>query len=63
MEDPGQDVVASSATPGAGKSKLETLPKEDLIKFAKKQMMLMQKVKSRYICVLSRKRLTKSCEL
>ncbi|XP_072477910.1 GRIP and coiled-coil domain-containing protein 2 isoform X2 [Notamacropus eugenii] len=26
---------------------LETLPKEDLIKFAKKQMMLMQKVKSR----------------
>ncbi|XP_036610153.1 GRIP and coiled-coil domain-containing protein 2 [Trichosurus vulpecula] len=47
MEDPGQDVVASPATPGAGKSKLETLPKEDLIKFAKKQMMLMQKVKSR----------------
>ncbi|XP_043848635.1 GRIP and coiled-coil domain-containing protein 2 [Dromiciops gliroides] len=47
MEDPGQDMVASPATPGAGKSKLETLPKEDLIKFAKKQMMLMQKVKSR----------------
>ncbi|XP_074048266.1 GRIP and coiled-coil domain-containing protein 2 isoform X2 [Macrotis lagotis] len=47
MEEPGQDVVASPAAPGAGKSKLETLPKEDLIKFAKKQMMLMQKVKSR----------------
>uniref|UniRef100_A0A8C9PJL2 Uncharacterized protein n=1 Tax=Spermophilus dauricus TaxID=99837 RepID=A0A8C9PJL2_SPEDA len=26
---------------------LETLPKEDLIKFAKKQMMLLQKAKSR----------------
>lgn len=26
---------------------LETLPKEDLIKFAKKQMMLIQKAKSR----------------
>ncbi|XP_027722129.1 GRIP and coiled-coil domain-containing protein 2-like [Vombatus ursinus] len=46
MEDPGQD-VASPATSGTGKSKLETLPKEDLIKFAKRQMMLMQKVKSR----------------
>ncbi|XP_037662875.1 GRIP and coiled-coil domain-containing protein 2 [Choloepus didactylus] len=47
MEDPVQDGVASPATPGTGKSKLETLPKEDLIKFAKKQMMLMQKAKSR----------------
>ncbi|KAG8586951.1 hypothetical protein GDO81_005520 [Engystomops pustulosus] len=47
MEDTGQDVVSSPATPGAGKSKLDTLPKEDLIKFAKKQMMLIQKVKSR----------------
>uniref|UniRef100_F7EIW6 GRIP and coiled-coil domain containing 2 n=1 Tax=Monodelphis domestica TaxID=13616 RepID=F7EIW6_MONDO len=47
MEDPGQDVVASPATPGIGKSKLETLPKEDLIKFAKKQMMIIQKAKSR----------------
>ncbi|XP_040479604.1 GRIP and coiled-coil domain-containing protein 2 [Ursus maritimus] len=47
MEDPVQDGVASPATPGAGKSKLETLPKEDLIKFAKKQMMLIQKAKSR----------------
>uniref|UniRef100_A0A8C0VM82 GRIP and coiled-coil domain containing 2 n=1 Tax=Cyanistes caeruleus TaxID=156563 RepID=A0A8C0VM82_CYACU len=40
-------MVASSGTPGSGKSKLDTLPKEDLIKFAKKQMMLIQKVKSR----------------
>uniref|UniRef100_A0A8D2DCS4 GRIP and coiled-coil domain-containing protein 2 n=1 Tax=Sciurus vulgaris TaxID=55149 RepID=A0A8D2DCS4_SCIVU len=47
MEDPVQDGVASPATPGTGKSKLETLPKEDLIKFAKKQMMLLQKAKSR----------------
>nr|XP_045003343.1 GRIP and coiled-coil domain-containing protein 2 [Jaculus jaculus] len=47
MEDPAQDGVASPATPGAGKSKLETLPKEDLIKFAKKQMMLLQKAKAR----------------
>ncbi|XP_027804748.2 GRIP and coiled-coil domain-containing protein 2 isoform X1 [Marmota flaviventris] len=47
MEDPVQDGVASAATPGTGKSKLETLPKEDLIKFAKKQMMLLQKAKSR----------------
>ncbi|XP_025724885.1 GRIP and coiled-coil domain-containing protein 2 [Callorhinus ursinus] len=47
MEDPVQDGMASPATPGTGKSKLETLPKEDLIKFAKKQMMLIQKAKSR----------------
>ncbi|XP_012662459.2 GRIP and coiled-coil domain-containing protein 2 [Otolemur garnettii] len=47
MEDPVQDGVASPSTPGTGKSKLETLPKEDLIKFAKKQMMLIQKAKSR----------------
>ncbi|XP_073906629.1 GRIP and coiled-coil domain-containing protein 2 isoform X2 [Castor canadensis] len=47
MEDAVQDGVPSPATPGAGKSKLETLPKEDLIKFAKKQMMLLQKAKSR----------------
>ncbi|XP_025318517.2 GRIP and coiled-coil domain-containing protein 2 isoform X1 [Canis lupus dingo] len=47
MEDPVQDGVASPAAPGTGKSKLETLPKEDLIKFAKKQMMLIQKAKSR----------------
>ncbi|KAK2488461.1 hypothetical protein MC885_019489 [Smutsia gigantea] len=47
MEDPVQDGMAPPATPGTGKSKLETLPKEDLIKFAKKQMMLIQKAKSR----------------
>ncbi|XP_051690640.1 GRIP and coiled-coil domain-containing protein 2 isoform X2 [Oryctolagus cuniculus] len=47
MEDPAQDGTAAPSTPGTGKSKLETLPKEDLIKFAKKQMMLIQKAKSR----------------
>uniref|UniRef100_A0A7M4G0T8 GRIP and coiled-coil domain containing 2 n=1 Tax=Crocodylus porosus TaxID=8502 RepID=A0A7M4G0T8_CROPO len=47
VQDAGQDMLASPATPGTGKSKLDTLPKEDLIKFAKKQMMLIQKVKSR----------------
>nr|XP_009663798.1 PREDICTED: GRIP and coiled-coil domain-containing protein 2 [Struthio camelus australis] len=40
-------MVASPVTPGAGKSKLDTLSKEDLIKFAKKQVMLIQKVKSK----------------
>ncbi|KAM5227829.1 GRIP and coiled-coil domain-containing protein 2 [Ctenodactylus gundi] len=47
MEDPVQDAVSAPAAPGTGKSKLETLPKEDLIKFAKKQMLLLQKSKSR----------------
>ncbi|XP_075708786.1 GRIP and coiled-coil domain-containing protein 2 [Rhinoderma darwinii] len=47
MEDTSQDGVSSPVTPGAGKSKLDSLPKEDLIKFAKKQLMLIQKVKSR----------------
>ncbi|KAM9021439.1 GRIP and coiled-coil domain-containing protein 2 isoform 1-T1 [Ara ararauna] len=47
VQDAGQEMVASSVTPGSGKSKLDTLPKEDLIKFAKKQVMLIQKVKSR----------------
>ncbi|XP_058699672.1 GRIP and coiled-coil domain-containing protein 2 [Poecile atricapillus] len=47
VQDAGQEMVASTGTPGSGKSKLDTLPKEDLIKFAKKQMMLIQKVKSR----------------
>ncbi|NXT21641.1 GCC2 protein, partial [Syrrhaptes paradoxus] len=47
VQDAGQEIVASSVTPGSGKSKLDTLPKEDLIKFAKKQVMLIQKVKSR----------------
>nr|XP_013009704.1 GRIP and coiled-coil domain-containing protein 2 [Cavia porcellus] len=47
MEDPAQDGVTAPAAPGAARSKLETLPKEDLIKFAKKQMMLLQKAKSK----------------
>ncbi|XP_030304460.1 GRIP and coiled-coil domain-containing protein 2 [Calypte anna] len=47
VQDAGQEMVASSVTPGSGKSKLDMLPKEDLIKFAKKQVMLIQKVKSR----------------
>lgn len=41
---------AESAAPspaGAAKSKLDTLPKDDLIKFAKKQMAAMQKMKGR----------------
>ncbi|CAH6789703.1 Gcc2 [Phodopus roborovskii] len=41
-----QDGVAAAPS-GTGKSKLETLPREDLIKFAKKQMMLLQKAKAR----------------
>ncbi|KAG8452019.1 hypothetical protein GDO86_003994 [Hymenochirus boettgeri] len=47
MEDTGQDAASSPATPGTTKSKLDTLPKEELIKFAKKQMMLIQKLKTR----------------
>ncbi|KAJ7319741.1 hypothetical protein JRQ81_019252 [Phrynocephalus forsythii] len=47
LQDGGQEMVASPSTPATGKSKLDTLPKEELIKFAKKQMMLLQKVKSR----------------
>ncbi|XP_078401682.1 GRIP and coiled-coil domain-containing protein 2 [Cetorhinus maximus] len=47
MEESSQDGVPSPATPGSGKSKLDTLPKEDLIKFAKKQVMLLQKAKSK----------------
>ncbi|XP_036926564.1 GRIP and coiled-coil domain-containing protein 2 isoform X2 [Sturnira hondurensis] len=47
MEDRVQDGVSSTATSGTGKSKLETLPKEELIKFAKKQVMLIQKANSR----------------
>ncbi|XP_078078108.1 GRIP and coiled-coil domain-containing protein 2 isoform X2 [Mustelus asterias] len=47
MEESSQDGVASPATPGTGKSKLDTLPKEDLIKFTKKQIMLLQKTKSK----------------
>ncbi|XP_067842275.1 GRIP and coiled-coil domain-containing protein 2 [Heptranchias perlo] len=47
MEESSQDGVASPATPGTGKSKLDTLSKEDLIKFAKKQVVLLQKTKSK----------------
>lgn len=47
MEDPAQVGASVPTPPGTGKSKLETLPREDLIKFAKKQMMLLQKTKSR----------------
>uniref|UniRef100_A0A3Q1ME69 GRIP and coiled-coil domain containing 2 n=1 Tax=Bos taurus TaxID=9913 RepID=A0A3Q1ME69_BOVIN len=47
MEEPVHEGVASPAARGTGKSKLEALPKEDLIKFAKKQMMLIQKTKLR----------------
>ncbi|XP_034417009.1 GRIP and coiled-coil domain-containing protein 2 [Cyclopterus lumpus] len=49
MEDPG-GTGAESAAPspaGAAKSKLDTLSKDDLIKFAKKQMAVMQKMKGR----------------
>ncbi|KAF7252927.1 GRIP and coiled-coil domain-containing protein 2 [Varanus komodoensis] len=46
-QDGGQEMAASPSTTGTGKSKLDTLPREDLIKFAKKQTMLMQKLKSR----------------
>ncbi|XP_007902604.2 LOW QUALITY PROTEIN: GRIP and coiled-coil domain-containing protein 2 [Callorhinchus milii] len=43
----GQDGMASPATPGSGKSKLDTLSKEDLIKFVKKQIVILQKAKSK----------------
>uniref|UniRef100_A0A8C9TNK8 GRIP and coiled-coil domain containing 2 n=1 Tax=Scleropages formosus TaxID=113540 RepID=A0A8C9TNK8_SCLFO len=42
-----QGSVTSPSGTTAGKSKLDTLSKEDLIKFAKKQMALLQKVKSK----------------
>ncbi|XP_063160987.1 GRIP and coiled-coil domain-containing protein 2 [Candoia aspera] len=46
LQDNGPEMAASPST-ATGKSKLDALPREDLIKFAKKQMMLLQKVKSR----------------
>ncbi|XP_055970570.1 GRIP and coiled-coil domain-containing protein 2 isoform X2 [Sorex fumeus] len=46
MEEP-PDGAAAPAAPGTARSKLDTLPKEELIKFAKKQMLLLQKTKSR----------------
>ncbi|XP_049584026.1 GRIP and coiled-coil domain-containing protein 2 [Syngnathus scovelli] len=49
MEDPGGTVAESVASPPASapKSKLDTLSKDDLIKFTKKQMAALQKMKSR----------------
>ncbi|XP_069492986.1 GRIP and coiled-coil domain-containing protein 2 isoform X2 [Ambystoma mexicanum] len=46
-QDAGHEAVSSPTPPGTGKSKLDTLPKEELIKFAKKQVFLLQKVKSK----------------
>ncbi|KAM7407655.1 hypothetical protein PAMA_003406 [Pampus argenteus] len=49
MEEPGGTGVESVApSPGAPKSKLDTLSKDDLIKFAKKQIAALQKMKSKY---------------
>ncbi|XP_029558501.1 GRIP and coiled-coil domain-containing protein 2-like [Salmo trutta] len=45
-QDTGPESVASPPS-GAGKSKLDTLSKDDLIKFAKKQMAAIQKMKSK----------------
>ncbi|XP_053165196.1 GRIP and coiled-coil domain-containing protein 2 [Hemicordylus capensis] len=47
LQDGSQEMAASPSTPATGKSRLDTLPREDLIKFSKKQMMLIQKVKLR----------------
>ncbi|XP_074550551.1 GRIP and coiled-coil domain-containing protein 2 [Halichoeres trimaculatus] len=48
MEDPGGTGPESVApSPSSAKSKLDTLSKDDLIKFAKKQMAAMQKMKSK----------------
>ncbi|XP_055071355.2 GRIP and coiled-coil domain-containing protein 2 [Misgurnus anguillicaudatus] len=47
MEDTNSEMVTSPLGQGTGKSKLDTLSKEDLIKFAKKQIMGMQKMKSK----------------
>ncbi|XP_053295425.1 GRIP and coiled-coil domain-containing protein 2 isoform X1 [Pleuronectes platessa] len=46
-QDPGGSGAESAAPSPAAKSKLDTLSKDDLIKFAKKQMAAMQKMKSR----------------
>uniref|UniRef100_UPI00358F256C GRIP and coiled-coil domain-containing protein 2-like n=1 Tax=Myxine glutinosa TaxID=7769 RepID=UPI00358F256C len=37
----------SPGTPSSGKSKLDSLPKEDLIKYAKKQMVMLQRLKTK----------------
>ncbi|KAA8588296.1 hypothetical protein FQN60_001490 [Etheostoma spectabile] len=49
LSDPGGTGAEHGAPSpaGAAKSKLDTLPKDDLIKFAKKQMAAMQKMKGR----------------
>ncbi|KAJ8415159.1 hypothetical protein AAFF_G00008570 [Aldrovandia affinis] len=47
MEETNSELVTSPPGPGAGKSKLDTLSKEDLIKFSKKQMAILQKMKSK----------------
>lgn len=47
MEDTSPESMVSPAGQSSGKSKLDTLSKEDLIKFAKKQMVAMQKIKSK----------------
>ncbi|RXN37842.1 GRIP and coiled-coil domain-containing 2 [Labeo rohita] len=47
MEDTNPESAMSPAGQSSGKSKLDTLSKEDLIKFAKKQMVAMQKIKSK----------------
>ncbi|KAM4608298.1 GRIP and coiled-coil domain-containing protein 2 [Polymixia lowei] len=49
MEDPGGSGTESVVSPPAGapKSKLDTLSKDDLIKFSKKQMAAMHKMKTR----------------
>ncbi|XP_051565740.1 GRIP and coiled-coil domain-containing protein 2 [Myxocyprinus asiaticus] len=47
MEETNPESVMSPLGQATGKSKLDTLSKEDLIKFAKKQMVAMQKMKSK----------------
>ncbi|KAJ3592431.1 hypothetical protein NHX12_007558 [Muraenolepis orangiensis] len=47
MEDPSGTEAVSLSPAGAPKSKLDTLSKDDLIKFAKKQMAAMQKMKTK----------------
>lgn len=47
LKDGSQEMATSPSTPATVKSKLDTLAREDLIKFSKKQMILLQKAKSR----------------
>lgn len=47
QQDSEMECVSPSPGAGIGKSKLDTLSKEDLIKYAKKQMAMMQKLKSK----------------